>query len=126
MSFIDNALAARLTADEFLQAMGNIQNEPAVRETLSQYPQWIQDVIQILDYDAELTAEGLENREYTPEIAALKRAGIEKEAGLLSMVHDNSDYAAMSAIYPRLACLNEEDYAVFWNCLKAYISKNLT
>ena len=126
MNFIDEALQKHLTAHDFLQAMSAIAEHPEVREILHTYPQWIQDVITIIDYDTEMSSEGMENREYTPEIAALERCGIRKEAELLSMVHDSSDYAAMSAIYPRLAFLNEEDYTVFWNALTAYIEQNLT
>jgi len=126
MNFIDEALGKHLNAHDFLQAMGEIRNHPEVREALQAYPQWIRDVITVIDYDTEMTTEGMENREYTPEIAALRRCGINKEAELLSMVHETSDYAALSAIYPRLACLNEDDYTVFWNCLEAYIDQNLT
>ena len=126
MNLIDEALQKHLTAHDFLQAMGEIRKHPEIRDVLDSYPQWIRDVITILDYDTEMSSEGMENREYTPEIEALRRCGITKEAELLSMVHDSSDYAAMSAIYPRLAFLNEDDYTVFWNCINAYIDQTLT
>ena len=126
MNFIDEALQKHLSADEFLQAMGAINEHPEVRGLLTGYPQWIQDVIAVLDYDTEMTGEGLENREYTPEIEALTRCGIMQEAELLSCVHEYSEYAALAAIYPRLAFMNEKDYGVFWDSLKAYIEKNLS
>ena len=126
MNLIDEALQTHRTGEAFLQAMTDIYRNPEVRDVLPSYPQWIQDVITVIDYDTEMTSEGLENREYTPEIEALTRCGITQEAELLSCVHDHSEYAALAAIYPRLAFMNEKDYGVFWDSLKAYIEKNLT
>ena len=126
MNFIDEALQSNLTGDGFLQAMADIYKHTEVRDVLHGYPRWIQDVITIIDYDTEMTMEGLENREYTAEIEALTRCGAKQEAELLSCVHENSEYAALAAIYPRLAFMNEADYEAFWNCVRAYIEQNLT
>ena len=56
MNFIDRALAQgdALDADGFLQAMADIYKEPQVWQELDRYPQYIQDIIHIVDYDTEV------------------------------------------------------------------------
>lgn len=55
MNFIDKAMEekAQMSPDDFLQAMADIYKEPEVWKILDQYPQFIQDVIYIIDYDTD-------------------------------------------------------------------------
>lgn len=92
MNFIDSALSRinEISADDFLQSMANIYSEPIERNELKKYPQFVQDVIFIIDYDTELQMEGLEGffndstKDYVNEtIIALKNCGAANEAEIL-------------------------------------------
>ena len=54
MNFIDKAFESKLSGDDFLQAMADIYSEPEVREIIDKYPQFVKDVILIIDYDYEI------------------------------------------------------------------------
>ena len=56
MNLIDRALAQgdSLTADDLLQAMADLYKEPQVWQELAQYPQYIQDIAYIVDYDTQV------------------------------------------------------------------------
>lgn len=121
MNFIDEALSKGLKNDDFLQAMADIYNHPKVRECLDKYPQFIRDVITIIDYDTDLSMEGLDFRDYSNEINALNRAGLKTEAELLSKVCDDND--TLNDVYDHLAINN--DYDGFWDTVRAYIDNNI-
>ena len=95
MNFIDRALAQgeSLTPDDFLQAMADIYKEPQVWRTLDRYPQYIQDVVYIIDYDTEVQMEGLDACAASPHaeqyIQALMNCGAAAEAEILklSLIH---------------------------------------
>lgn len=40
--------------------MADIYEYPEVRETLKDYPLWIRNIIAVIDYDTELTMDGLD------------------------------------------------------------------
>ena len=90
MNFIDRALAQgdALDADGFLQAMADIYKEPQVWQELDRYPQYIQDIIHIVDYDTEVQMEGLDACAASPRveqyIQALLNCGAVSEAEILS------------------------------------------
>lgn len=117
----------------FLQAMADIYNEPEVREILDKYPQFVKDVILIIDYDTEIQMEGLDSVKYgflgkkLPElIKALKRCGATKEAKILRKVKSMSKKRFeknYESLYDELAINN--DYDSFWDSVISYIDASL-
>ena len=136
MNFIDRALAQgeSLTPDDFLQAMADIYKEPQVWRTLDRYPQYIQDVIYIIDYDTEVQMEGLDACAASPHaeqyIQALMNCGAAAEAEILKRARELSgpDYedeavdAEMGILYQQIA-LNQ-DYDAFWDLVRGYIERS--
>ena len=133
MNFIDKAFRNNLHGDDFLQAMANIYSEYEVREKLDEYPQFVKDVISIIDYDTEIQMEGLDSviygnlGEQLPEILqALKNCGASHEVDVLCKAkamplekyEKNYD-----ALCNELAIRN--DYDGFWNLVKNYINVSL-
>ena len=137
MNFIDRALAQgeRLTPDDFLQAMADIYKEPQVWQELDRYPQYVQDVIYVIDYDTEVQMEGLDACAVSPRveqyIQALLNCGAVSEAGLLKrakrLTDSDSDYgdeavdAEMERLYRQIA-LNQ-NYEEFWDLVRGYIGR---
>ena len=64
MTFIDEALKNCHSGEEFVQAMASVYEYPEVRNNLKDYPEWIRNIIAIVDYDTELQMEGLECKFY--------------------------------------------------------------
>lgn len=146
MNFIDSALAREdsMSDDDFLQAMADIYKEPKVWDILDKYPQYIQDVLYIIDYDTELQMEGLEGLldccppgRYEKMHGALINAGALEEARILEEAHilyetpssggENEDYdkqycEQMEKLQSHTALYN--DYESFWNMVRGYIEKN--
>jgi len=139
MNFIDCALAQgrRLSDDDFLQAMADIYKEPQVWQELDRYPQYIQDVIYIIDYDTEVQMEGLDACAASPcaeqYIQALRNCGAVSEAEILKrakkLTDSDSDYedeavdAEMEKLYRQIA-LNQ-NYEEFWDLVRGYIGREL-
>ena len=139
MNFIDTALANQynLSDDDFIQAMADIYQEPEVWKILHKYPQYIQDVIYIIDYDTELQMEGLESvlngpmsekydRIHTALLncGALKEAHILEEARQLNNDSDDYDdyYEQMEILESQTALHNAYDH--FWDLVRNYIGKS--
>lgn len=133
MNFIDKAFESNLSGDDFLQAMADVYSEDNVRDELDKYPQFIKDVILIIDYDLELQMGGLDEvingnlEEQLPEILqALDNCGASQEADVLrqakSMTLD--DYEEnYEVLYDKLAINN--DYEEFWDLVRDYIDASL-
>ena len=137
MNFIDRALAQgdALDADDFLQAMADIYKEPQVWQELDRYPQYIQDIIHIVDYDTEVQMEGLDACAASPRveqyIQALLNCGAVSEAEILKrakkLTDSDSDYedeavdAEMEKLYRQIA-LNQ-NYEEFWDLVRGYIGR---
>mgnify|MGYP001154190389 FL=1 len=137
MNFIDCALAQgrRLSDDDFLQAMADIYKEPQVWQELDRYPQYIQDIIHIVDYDTEVQMEGLDACAVSPRveqyIQALLNCGAVSEAEILKrakkLTDSDSDYedeavdAEMEKLYRQIA-LNQ-NYEEFWDLVRGYIGR---
>lgn len=136
MNFIDAALTkqSNLNDDDFLQAMADIYKEPDVWDILYTYPQYIQDVIYIIDYDTVLQMEGLvgvlesgKPEKYAKTYHALLRSGALDEAHILCKAEQldrESDH-----YYEQITNLQNQtalygDYASFWNLIRSYIGKN--
>ena len=140
MNFIDRALAQgdALTADGFLQAMADIYKEPQVWQELDRYPQYIQDVIYVIDYDTEVQMEGLDACAASPRveqyIQALLNCGAVAEAELLKRAKELTDSgpdgedeafdAELESLYRQIA-LNQ-DYEGFWDLVRGYIERSQT
>ena len=137
MNFIHRALAQgrRLSDDDFLQAMADIYKEPQVWQELDRYPQYVQDVIYVIDYDTEVQMEGLNACAVSPRveqyIQALLNCGAVSEAELLKrakkLTDSDSDYedeavdAEMERLYRQIA-LNQ-NYEEFWDLVRGYIGR---
>ena len=140
MNFIDRALAQgeSLTPDDFLQAMADIYKEPQVWRTLDRYPQYVRDVIYIIDYDTEVQMEGLDACAASPRaeqyIRALLNCGAVAEAELLKRAkaladsdpsyEDEAFDAELESLYRQIA-LNQ-DYEGFWDLVRGYIERSQT
>ena len=137
MNFIDRALAQgdALDADGVLQAMADIYKEPQVWQELDRYPQYIQDIIHIVDYDTEVQMEGLDACAAGPcaeqYIQALLNCGTVSEAEILKrakkLTDSDPDYedetvdAELEALYRQIA-LNQ-NYEEFWDLVRGYIGR---
>jgi hypothetical protein len=137
MNFIDRALAQgdALTDDDFLQAMADIYREPQVWQALDRYPQYVRDVIYIIDYDTEVQMEGLDACAASPRaeqyIQALLNCGAVTEAELLKRAKELADSgpdgedeafdAELESLYRQIA-LNQ-DYEGFWDLVRGYIGR---
>lgn len=139
MNFIDTALTNQcdLSDDDFLQAMADIYQEPEVWKILHKYPQYIQDVIYIMDYDTKLQMEGLESvldgslsEKYDKIHTALLNCGALEEAHVLeearrlntlSDAYDDDYYEQMELLESRTALHNDYDH--FGELVRKYIGK---
>ncbi|WP_238916893.1 hypothetical protein [Clostridium sp. YIM B02555] len=132
MNFIDRALERinEMSADDFLQSMADIYSEPIERNEIKRYPQFVQDVIFIIDYDTELQMEGLEGffndstKDYVNEtIVALKNCGATKEAEMLEKckkidIENYDEYVELE----NETYLNN-DFEGFWKLVEEYIGR---
>ena len=133
MNFIDKAFESNLGGDDFLQAMADIYSEPEVREILDKYPQFVKDVILIIDYDYEIQMEGLDNviyghfGEQLPEILeAMDNCGASNEADVLRQAKAMTPEAYdenYDVLCDKLAIHN--DYEGFWDLVRSYIDTSL-
>ena len=133
MNFIDKAFENNLHGDDFLQAMADIYSEGEVRQVLNHYPQFVKDIVLIIDYDTAIQMEGLGEviygslaRELPEILQALEHCGAGHEADILRKVKAltrerfEEEYADL---YNELAINN--DYDGFWNAVRRYIDVSL-
>ncbi len=133
MNFIDHAFDAKLSGDDFLQAMTAIFSESDVRPMLPRYPQFVRDVIMIIDYDTELQTGGPEEvisgnlAGSVPYItAALHRCDAAHEAQILTKAASMTEKEFQNSageLYDSLAINN--DYDAFRDKVRAYIDRSL-
>ena len=121
MSFIDEALQNSTSGEDFVQAMADIYSHPEVN--LADYPEWIRNIITIIDYDTALQMDGLDFKSYDEEIKALRSAGLDKEADLLALLNEETSDEEASEIYSQLALNN--DYDAFWDAVFNYAGSHL-
>lgn len=121
MSFIDEALQNSTSGEDFVQAMADIYSHPEVN--LADYPEWIRNIITIIDYDSNLSMEGLDFKSYEEEIEALRSAGLDDEADLLANLSEDSTDDDLEKCYSQLALNN--DYDAFWDAVFNYAGSNL-
>jgi len=133
MNLIERVLAdiKNMSADEVIQSLGEIYEEPVERSSLSAYPQFIRDIVFIIDLDTELAMNGigglLENStaEYIPDMAAaLKNIGADDEAGVLREIYEkyktSPDDEAIDELSNNLYFYTDFD---IWSLLEAYVEK---
>ena len=122
-TFIDEALETVSSGEDFVQAMADIYSHTEVRDVLKEYPDWIVNIITVIDDDTELQMDGLDFKSYDDEIKALRSIGIESEAEILSSITGESTDEELSDCYDRLALNN--DYDTFWLAVYEYAEENL-
>lgn len=133
MNFIDEAIACikSMSADDVIQAMSKIYDEPIERTELEKYPQFIQDTIFIIDLDTELSMEGiggvLENSSgmYIDKIiTALRNIHAENDANLLQQIFniykENSEDDSIEELADQLYLYSGFD---IWGLLNTYVEK---
>jgi hypothetical protein len=121
MSFIDEALQNSTSGEDFVQAMADIYSHPEVN--LADYPEWIRNIITIIDCDSNLSMEGLDFKSYEEEIKALRSASLDDEADLLANLSEDSTDDDLEKCYSQLALNN--DYDAFWDVVFNYAGSNL-
>ena len=124
MGFIEDALNTSSNGEEFVNAMADIYKHPEVNNQLSSYPEWIRNIITIIDYDTNLVCEGLDFKSYEKEIEALNSIGLFYEAELLASLSNESSDDEVEKCYSQLAYNN--DYEGFWNEVFKYADRNLS
>ena len=140
MNFIDKAMENKdhMSPDDFLQAMADIYEEPEVWKVLEKYPQFIQDVIYIIDYDTILQMEGLDffisykEQNFDKTVTALINCNVIEEADILKkakIIATDNNLEADERI-EKIEELKEETALYngksddFWDCVRNYIEKN--
>ncbi len=135
--FIDRLLAEKEDAggDDVLQAIAEeIYSDTSKWEKIGQYPQYIQDVFYIIDYDTTLQMEGLEGffeagENYAETYQALMNCGARSEAEILkkasAISFDQEDYNEQYLILEKQTAY-ENDYEGFWKLVTDYIEKNIS
>ena len=140
MNFIDKAMENKdhMSPDDFLQAMADIYEEPEVWKVLEKYPQFIQDVIYIIDYDTILQMEGLDffisykEQNFDKTVTALINCNVIEEANILKkakIIATDNNLEADERI-EKIEELKEETalyngkYDDFWDCVRNYIEMN--
>lgn len=140
MNFIDKAMENKdhMSPDDFLQAMADIYEEPEVWKVLEKYPQFIQDVIYIIDYDTILQMEGLDffisykEQNFDKTVIALINCNVIEEADILKkakIIATDNNLEANERI-EKIEELKEETalyngkYDDFWDCVRNYIEIN--
>lgn len=133
MNFIDKAFESNLSGDDFLQAMADVYSEDNVRDELDKYPQFVKDVILIIDYDSELQMGGLDEvingnlEEQLPEILqALDNCGASQEADVLRQAKSMNldDYEENYEVLCDKLAINN-NYEEFWDLVRNYIDASL-
>ena len=90
---------------------------------LPTYPEWIQHIITLIDYDTELALAGLQRKSYEPIISALSAIGLQAEAEILNSVTEHISNESLSSSHSKLALNN--DYEVFLNKIFLYADNHL-
>ena len=103
--------------------MADIYEHPEVRETLKNYPLWIRNIIAVIDYDTELTMDGLDAKSYEDTIAALTDMGLAVEAEALMPLEGNTSQEVLDSCYEKIALNN--NYEDFLNKIYSYADENM-
>ena len=123
MNFIDKALEEITIGEDFVQAMADIYEHTEVREKLDKFPSWIRNIITVIDYDTELSMNGLDFKSYRNVIDALTDMGLTEEAEVLITFEKKPSQEEADICYSKLAINN--DYDTFWNKVYSYADENI-
>jgi len=123
MNFIDKALEEITNGEDFVQAMAEIYEHTEVREKLDKFPAWIRNIITVIDYDTELSMNGLDFKSYGNIIDALTNMGLTEEAEVLITFEKKPSQEEADICYSKLAINN--DYDAFWNKVYSYADENI-
>ena len=123
MNFIDKALEEITNGEDFVQAMADIYEHTEVREKLDKFPSWIRNIITVIDYDTELSMNGLDFKSYRNVIDALTDMGLTEEAEVLITFEKKPSQEEADICYSKLALNN--DYEAFWNKVYSYADENI-
>ena len=118
MNFIDKALSEITNGEDFVQAMADIYEHAEVRKEFGNLPSWIQNIITVIDYDTELSMNGLDFKSYKNVIEALTDMGLIEEAKVLTAFENDSSQENTDIYYYNLALNN--DYESFWDKVYSY------
>ena len=72
---------------------------------LPTYPEWIQHIITLIDYDTELALDGLQRKSYEPIIPALSAVGLQSEEEILRSVTEHISNESLSSSHSKLAIM---------------------
>jgi len=133
MNFIEKILdnIDNMSAEHVIQSMTKIYSEPIDRIQLLEYPQFIRDIIFIMDLDTEMNMQGdvLENsiREDIPNIIyALKNINADNEAKILEEIYDlyqqNSEDEKIDELYGKMYIYTDFD---IWSLLEIYVKNQM-
>ena len=109
MNFIDKALEEITNGEDFVQAMAEIYEHTEVREKLDKFPAWIRNIITVIDYDTELSMNGLDFKSYGNIIDALTNMGLTEEAEVLITFEKKPSQEEADICYSKLAINNDYD-----------------
>lgn len=123
MNFIDKALSEITNGEDFVQAMADIYEHSEVRSELRKFPSWIRNIITVIDYDTELSMNGLDFKSYKNVIEALTDMGLIEEAKVLTAFENDSSQENTDIYYYNLALNN--DYESFWDKVYSYADQNI-
>ena len=123
MNFIDKALEEITNGEDFVQAMADIYEHAEVRKEFDKFPSWIRNIITVIDYDTELSMNGLDFKSYRNVIDALTDMGLTEEAEVLITFEKKPSQEEADICYSKLAINN--DYDAFWNKVYSYADENI-
>lgn len=123
MNFIDKALEEITNGEDFVQAMADTYEHTEVREKIDKFPSWIRNIITVIDYDTELSMNGLDFKSYRNVIDALTDMGLTEEAEVLITFEKKPSQEEADICYSKLAINN--DYDAFWNKVYSYADENI-
>ena len=95
-----------------------------IRSELEKYPSWIKNIIAVIDYDTELSMDGLDLKSYADVIEVLNEIGLIEEAGVLRDYDNDMSEKNAEKCYERLAINN--DYDAFWDRVYVYADENIS
>lgn len=134
INFIEEILTNinSLRAEDVIESMAEIYNTPIDREDLVKYPQFIQDIIFIIDYDTELSMNGIlgfiknSTNKYLPQtIDALKNIGADTDVEVLKKISSFDTYKNINdieSLSEKIYLYNDFD---IWKLLEEYVEREI-
>ena len=105
VTFIDETLANADNGEIFVQLPTGIYSHREVRYRLPTYPEWIQHIITLIDYDTELALDGLQRKSYEPMIPVLSAVRLQSEKEILRSVPEHISNESLSSSHSKLAIM---------------------